>query len=81
MINHVVIVSGEQRRGSVIHTKVLILPQTPLPPRLPHTIEFHVLHYRSLLVIHFKYSSVYMTIPNSLANLSPPAPSNRKFVL
>ena len=42
-------------------------------PKLPSQIgfhinwvEFHVLDGRSLLVIHFKYSSVYMTIPNFL---------------
>ena len=29
--------------------------------------EFPVLYYRSLLVIYFKYSSVYMLIPNSQA--------------
>ena len=36
MINNVVIVSGEQRRGSAIHIHVSILPQGPLPSRLPH---------------------------------------------
>ena len=39
MINNVVIVSGEQRRGSAIHIHVSILPQGPLPSRLPHDIE------------------------------------------
>ena len=38
--------------------------------------EFPVLHSRSLLVIHLKCSSVYMSIPNSLAIPSPhPFPS------
>ena len=30
-----------------------------------YSAEFPVLHSRSLLVIHFKYSSVYMSILNS----------------
>ena len=33
------IVSGEQHKDSAIHIHVSILPQTPLPPRLPHDIE------------------------------------------
>ena len=33
------IVSGEQRRDSAIHIHVSILPQTPLPSRLPHNIQ------------------------------------------
>ena len=36
---NVVIVSGEQRRDSTIHIHVSILPQTPLPSRLPHNTE------------------------------------------
>ena len=44
-INKVVIVSGEQRRDSAIHTHVSILSQTPLPSRLPHIIEQSSLCY------------------------------------
>ena len=43
-----------------------------------------MLYSRSLLVIHFKYSSVYMFIPNSLtiSSLHPsPTPSNHKFIV
>ena len=43
--NNVVIVSGEQQRDSAIHTHVSILPQTPLPSRLPHNIEQSSLCY------------------------------------
>ena len=50
----------------------------PFSPKLPpiqaatqHWAEFHVLYGRSLLVIHFKYSSVYLSIPNSLTTPSP----------
>ena len=37
--SNVVILSGGQQRDSVIHVHVFILPQTPLPSRLPHNIE------------------------------------------
>ena len=33
------VVSGGQQRDWAIHTHVSILPQTPLPSRLPHNIE------------------------------------------
>ena len=38
-MNYVVIVSDEQRRDSAIHIHVSILPQTPIPSRLPHNIQ------------------------------------------
>ena len=67
-INNVVIISGEQGRDSAIHIHVSILLQTPPPfqSATEHWEESHVLYSRSLLVIHFKYSSVYMSISNSL---------------
>ena len=61
---------GEPQRDSATHIHVYILPQTPLPSRLPHNIEqssMYLLYVRSLLVILFKYSSVYMSIPNWVA--------------
>ena len=44
--------------------------------------EFPELYNRSSLVIHLKYSSVYMSIPNSLT-IPPPnlPPGNHKFIL
>ena len=41
-----------------------ILSQTPLPSRLPHNIKQSPIccRVRSLLVKHFKYSSVYISI-------------------
>ena len=45
MINNVVIVSGGQQRGSVIHIQVSTLPQTPLPSRMPHNIEQSSVRY------------------------------------
>ena len=68
-INNVVIVSVERQRDPAICVHVSILPQTPFPSRLSH--NFPVLYSRSLLIIHFKYRSVYMSIPNSLTILSP----------
>ena len=38
-------VSGDQRRDSVIHIQVSNLPQTPLPSRLTHNIEQSSLCY------------------------------------
>ena len=38
-INNGVIISGEQWGDSVIHIHVSVLPQTPLPSRLPPNIE------------------------------------------
>ena len=37
--NNVVTVSGEQQRDSATHIHVSILPQTPLPSRMPHNTE------------------------------------------
>ena len=39
LINNVVIVSVAQQSNSAIHTHVSILPQAPLPSRLPYNIE------------------------------------------
>ena len=38
-INSVVIVSGEEQKDAATHIHVPILPQAPLPPRLPQDIE------------------------------------------
>ena len=62
------IVSGGQQRDSTIYIHVSILPQTPLPSRLPITLNGApcAIHSRSLLLSHFKHSSVYMLMPNAL---------------
>ena len=39
------IISDKQHRDSAIHIHVSTLPQTPLPPRLPHNIEQSSLCY------------------------------------
>ena len=64
LTNNIVIFSREQQRDSAIRTRGSILPKTPLPSRLPHNVEQSSPCYtysRSLLVIHFKYSSVVPT--------------------
>ena len=38
-INNVVVISGEQQRDSAMHMRVSILPQAPLPSRLPRNTE------------------------------------------
>ena len=38
-INNVEIISGGQQSDSAIHIHVSVLPQTPLPSRLPHNIK------------------------------------------
>ena len=55
-------------KGTQPQIYVSILPQAPLPtqPSIQHWAEFHGLYSRSLLVIHFKYNSVYLTFPKSL---------------
>ena len=55
---------------------VSISPQAPHPSRLPHNTEqFPMLYSRTLLLIHFKYSSVYMPIPNYPFPASFPSPT------
>ena len=68
LIKNVVIVSGEQGRDLVTHIHVSILPQTPLPSRLPHNTEQSSLCYTisPCCYIHFKNCSVCMTIPDTL---------------
>ena len=62
-MNNVVIVSGGQRRDSATHMNVFILHHIPLPSAT----------YSRSLIIHFKNSSMFMSILNSLTILSSPA--------
>ena len=49
------------------HTHTPVLPQTPLPSRLPHNTEQSPCAIQwLLLVIHFKYGSAYLLIPGYL---------------
>lgn len=79
LINSVLSVSGVWQRDSVIHKYVSIHFQIPFPFKLLHTTEQSSLCYtegpRSLLVIHLKYGSVFMSTPNSLTIPVRPHPS------
>ena len=57
-MNGIVIVSGEQLRDSAIHMHIAILPQTPLPSRLPHNMEQHSV-CSTVGPVCLPYSSVY----------------------
>ena len=60
------LVSGVQQCDSVIHVSThfqILFPFTE------YWAEFPALYSRSLLVIYFKYSSMYMLIPNSYLSL------------
>ena len=61
------IVSGGQQRDSATPIHTSIVPQSPLPSRLPHNMEHGTCAIQYILVFHYKYSSVYMPIPNSLS--------------
>jgi len=61
LINNVVLASGVHQSNSVVLIHVSILFQIVFPIRLLQSIkQFPVLYSRFLLVIHLKYSSVYM---------------------
>ena len=78
LTNNIVIVLSEQQRNSAIHIHVSVLPQVPLPARLPQNIEQSSMCYT---VGHVGYSSkiqqcvhVHPKLPNSLSVPSfPPA--------
>ena len=73
-MNNVVIVSGGQQKDSAIQIHVTILLQTLLPTSLPHNIEQSSMCYTvgPSGLSHFKYSSVNMSIPNSVLISIPP---------
>jgi len=67
-------VSGGQQRDSAIHIHGSILPQTPLPSRLPHDIEQSSLCSAVglwCLSILNTVASVYLSIPHTLTISSP----------
>ena len=65
LIYNVVLVSSVRQSDSFIHIHISILFQMLFPCSLLQNIEFPVLYRRSLLIIYFMYSSVYLLIPNS----------------
>ena len=80
LTNNIVIVSGEQWRNSHTNTGTSSPPKSPPIQAITwHWAEFHVLYGSCLLVIHFKYSWMYVSIPNSLPIPSPqPCPQKPK---
>ena len=67
-INNVVTVNFRWTGKGLNHTYACIHSPPNSPPiqaATSHWAEFPLLHSRSVLVIHFNYSSVYMSIPNS----------------
>ena len=87
-VNNAVIVPGAEQRDSAIHAHVSILPQTPLPSRLPRNIKQSSLCYTkgpcwlSVLNIAVRVhgDSKLPNYPSSLSFLTP-SPGNHKFVL
>ena len=78
-MNSVVIVSGEQQKDSAIHICVSILPQTPLPSRLPHNTEQRSLCYMvgpcGLSVLNIECGHVDPKLPNYCLPNPPPSPA------
>ena len=78
LIYNVVLVSSVQ---PVIQLYIYILFQIIFPYRSLQNLEYSSLYGRSLLVIYFTYSSVYMLIPNFSVSSIPLFPfGNFKFV-
>ena len=74
LINGVVTVLGGRWRDSAIHVSLLPPNSPPIQAATWHWAELPVLDSSSLLDLHVKYSSVSMSIPNSLTISSPILP-------
>ena len=73
LTNNTMTVSDEQRSDSAILHMYPFSPKTPPSSRLPHNTEqSSVCYSRYLLIIHFKYSNVYMPSPNLSFSMPPP---------
>ena len=76
LIYNVVLVSAVQQSESVIHIHVsTLLDCFPIQAITEYRDEFPVLYSRSLLVIYFIDSRVYMSVPISQLNPPPRLPS------
>ena len=68
--NNVVIVSGEQQRDSATHIHVSILPQTPLPSRMPHNTEQSSMwdnYFNGLIFLFLKFIFLLCIVLKMLA--------------
>ena len=73
--NSVVIVSGDQRKDSDIHIHVSILPQSPLPFKLPHDCSLSPRIELTLLgFVRQPITEWSLQIPENPALASPPNP-------
>ena len=81
LTNNVVIVLGEQQRDSAIYIHVSILPQPPLPSRLPCNIEQSSICY----IVGHCWLSILNTAVCRCPSLTVPfshlPPGNQKFIL
>ena len=83
-MNNVVTVSGGQQRDSAIQTHELILPQAPLPFRLPQNIKQSSLRYTTescWLPILNTAGWTYQSYTPYLSSTVFTTPHNRKFIL
>ena len=81
LIYNIVLISGVQQGNSVMHIHISILFCILFPYRLLQNIEYSSLYSRSLLIICFIYSNVYMLIPNPIYPSFSPFPfSTCKFI-
>ena len=83
-INSAMIVSGEEQRDAATHIHVPILPQAPLPPRLPQDNEqrsmCHTVGRGWLSILNTAVCSRWSrTVPSP--HSFPPYPDNHKFVI
>ena len=65
---------SSSKRLSHTYTRIHFPPNVPPIQAATNIEQFRVLYSRSLLVIYFKYRSVYVSIPNSLTIPLPPVP-------
>ena len=75
-------VSGGQQRDSAIHIHVSILPQTPVPAKLPQTIDKGSLCYKlgPWLNLHFWFHKYY-TLKKIMSAIKQDRDNNRNFLI
>ena len=84
LTKNIVIVSAEQWRDSAIQIHISILPQTPLPSRLPHNIEQSSMCYTVGPCWFSILNTAVCTCPSQSPQVSSPPIrplGNHKFVL
>ena len=69
MIKNVVIVLGAQQSESAMHIHVSILPQNSPPTKAATSHWDQTSLCYTVMVIHFKFGSMYMLTSNSLTRI------------